>query len=132
MVQITRPPTLLESASDVVQEGFERARGAIDTVAARAGEAVETVDVDSVASVGRDFIGSLREPDCRVPIQAARDDERLKSAAIAGVVIFITSLIVLLLAREVAKRRATQRRPQRRRNDTKSATNRPESLTNEG
>jgi hypothetical protein len=114
MVQITRPPTLLESASDVVQEGFERARGAIDTVAERAGEAVETIDVESVTSMGRDFIASLptREPDRRMPIQAARDDERLKSAAIAGVVIFITSLIVFVLAREVAKRRAMERRPQ--------------------
>jgi hypothetical protein len=127
MVQISRPPTLLESASDVVQEGLERARGAIDTVAERASEAVDTVDVDSVRSMSREFIGNLqaREPDCTARIQAARDEERLKSAAIAGVVIFIASLIVLLLAREVARRRATQRRPQR-------ALNGPEPATTEG
>jgi hypothetical protein len=127
MVQISRPPTLLESASDVVQEGFERARGAIDTAAERASEAVDSVDVDSVRSRGRDFIENLqvREPDCTARIQAARDEERLRSAVIAGAVIFIVSLIVLLLAREVARRRAMQRRPQ-------PALDHPRPATNEG
>ena len=116
MVQITRSPTFFESASDVVQEGLERARDAIDMVAERGSEAVDNVDTDSLRSIGRELMENLqaRQPDCSAPIRAARDDERLKSAAVAGVVIFITSLVVLLLAREVAKRRATQRRQKRK------------------
>lgn len=134
MVQITRSPTLAESASDAMQDGLERARGVIDTVADRAStvadrasEAVDTVDVESVKSIGRGLMGSLqaRDPECTAPVEAARDDERLKSAAIAGAVIFIISLIVLLLAREVAKRRATHRSPQR-------ALDHPEAAVTEG
>ena len=124
MVQITRPPMFFDYASDVVQEGFERARGAIDMVAERAGEAVDTIDGESLKSIGREFIGDLptRQPDRSAPVQVARDGERLKSAAVAAVVIFITSLVVLFLAREVARRRASQRRQQREVNHPVPAT----------
>ena len=127
MVQIARSPTFFESASDVVQEGLERAKDAIDMVAERGSEAVDNVDGDRLRSIGRELIGNLptQQRSCSAPVQAARDDERLKSAALAGVVIFIGSLIVLLLAREVARRRATQRRQQR-------TVNRPAAPTTEG
>ena len=134
MVQITRPPSLLEPASDVVLEGLERSREALDTVVEQASEALDVVDVDRVRSIGRGLIGSLqaRDPECAAPVEAARDDERLKSAVIAGVVIFLASLIAFVLAREVAKRRAeaTGRRAAQRR--SQRALDRPESAVNQG
>lgn len=127
MVQITPSATLRESTTDVVQEGLERARETLDTVTTQAIGVIDPIDVDGLKSIGRGLIANLhaREPDCTTPVEAARDDERLKSAAIAGAVIFIVSLIVFLLAREVARRQATQRRPQQ-------ALRSPESATNEG
>jgi hypothetical protein len=134
MVQLTRQPSLLESASDAVGSGFERARGVIDIVAERAGEAVDGIDVDAVRAAGREAIGNLqvREPGCSTRVEAARDDERFKSAVIAGVVIFMASLIAFVLAREAAKRRAeaTERRAAQRR--SQRALDRPESAVNQG
>lgn len=134
MVQLTRQPSLLGSASDAVGVGLERARGVIDTVAERAGEAVDGIDIDAVKVAGREAIANLqvREPDCSTRVEAARDDERLKSAVIAGVVIFTASLIAFVLAREVARRRAeaTERRAAQRR--SQRALDRHESADDQG
>lgn len=114
MVQITRQPSLSATLSKRVDEGAARAKSVVDAIAGRASDIVEGMDLDA-AAVGanvRGAVAELRTGECQCPrqVEAAADRERLKSAAIAGIVIFVASAAVLLIARRIVARRSEQQR----------------------
>lgn len=103
----------ISSASERVGAGTERARDILESVAARAQEVVDAIDVEpenlreglerAVASV------AARDVDCTREIQAAEDRMRLKTALVTGVVASALSALVLLAAREIARRAEARR-----------------------
>jgi uncharacterized protein YgbK (DUF1537 family) len=117
MVQISRDPIHLKVVSDGLEEGLTQARGIVGAVAERAEDFLVGLDLDAsaVGSDVREAVARVRAGGCTCPqeVQAARDSERLKSAAMAGVLIFVASALVLLVARRIVTRRAEEERQRR-------------------
>lgn len=113
MVQITRDPSVLESAGELMETGAARAMSVLDAVAARAQEALESADFDPQAmrAEARRAVASQFADDaaCADRVEMAEDRMRLRTGLVAAIVLFALAALVLLTAREIA-RRAERRR----------------------
>ncbi len=95
----------------------ERALRKAERALSQAQQAIDSVEVEPAAiePAMRDAVREAmrrmgrNDRSCNEPVQAARDEERLKSAIIAGLVLFIGSAIVLFVARNIAARQARTR-----------------------
>lgn len=112
MLQKSAPSKLLGAASDVIDSGTERARELADVVAERAQVAIREAELDPATletAIRRAVQARWCDVDCVALVERARDRERLKAAAFAGLVLFLSSAVVLLIAREIAARRRLER-----------------------
>ena len=114
MIQITGPAPL-ESTGELVDAGAERTRELIGALAGRAQEVAHSADYEARAARAnmQRLIGQFAGDDirCASRMQAAEDRMRLRSALIAGVVVFVITALAFVIAREIANRRAARRRP---------------------
>ena len=114
MVQITRGSTPLESTGELVDAGAERTRELIGMLAGRAQEVADSADFEARAARAtlQRLIGQFAGDDlrCASRVQGAEDRMRLRSALIAGIVVFVITTLAFVVAREIATRRATRRR----------------------
>ena len=115
MIQITRGPTPLESTGELVDAGAERTRELIGILAGRAQELADSADFEArtARATMQRLIGQFAGDDirCASRVQAAEDRMRLRSALIAGVVVFAITTLAFVVAREIATRRAARRGP---------------------
>ncbi len=101
----------MTTATRALEGGVKDVMGAIERTANGAQQSLRSMDVDpksiepKMRHAVRRFVGD--ECPCAEPVQAAKDQERLKSAVIAGVVLFIASAITFVVARNIAARRRT-------------------------
>jgi len=115
MIQITPGPTPLEITGELVDAGAERTRELIGMLAGRAQEVADSADFDArtARATMQRLIGQFAGDDirCASRVQAAEDRMRLRSALIAGVVVFVITTLAFVIAREIANRRAARQRP---------------------
>ena len=95
MVQIGTRPKLHEQIARAAGATAERAQQEL---------ASSEFDPGALSSRVRRALAGSEAERC-VQAEAARDEERLKAALLAGVVLFGLSAIVFLVAREIARRR---------------------------
>jgi len=106
MVRISPRPSPIEQVSRAVEDTAERARWLLDVPSGRPGRALVPGADGSVVPAGLRRVLAGTEAERCDQVETVRDNERLKAALIAGVVLFALSAVVFVTAREIAARRS--------------------------